>query len=63
MTLNWKVYLYAVLGTALIIIGVYLKGHQSNGGFFTGLGVGFLVGTLLNIYPKLLNRKDETSTK
>ncbi|HTH56076.1 MAG TPA: hypothetical protein VL728_08510 [Cyclobacteriaceae bacterium] len=60
---KWKDYFLSIAGMVFIIVGQYLKGMRANGGFITGLGVGILVATLLNIYPKFLNRKNETSTK
>ncbi|MDZ7646779.1 MAG: hypothetical protein U5K54_06115 [Cytophagales bacterium] len=51
-------------GSVAGIIGVLLnQTHTEGGDFFQGLGIGFLIVLGFNVIPKLVNKKNETTSR
>ncbi|MBL7872284.1 MAG: hypothetical protein JNM78_11770 [Cyclobacteriaceae bacterium] len=56
--------LLLVAGSVAGIIGVFLKiTHTDGGEFFRGLGLGLMIVFCFNVFPKLVKKKNEITTR
>ncbi len=56
--------LLGIAGSVAGIIGVFLKVTHTDGGeFFHGLGIGFMIVFCYNVFPKLVKKKNEITSR
>jgi hypothetical protein len=62
--MNLKDSILLIAGSVAGIIGSFLTVTQTDGGeFFRGLGAGFLIVLSFNVIPKLIKKKNETTSR
>ncbi len=53
-----------IAGSVAGIIGSFLKVTHTDGGeFFQGLGIGFMIVFCFNVFPKLIKKKNEITSR